>query len=132
MPTARVGAGRERPIHLFVYGTLLPGEVRWPLLEPYVVGARIADAVAGTLYDTGLDYPAAIFGGEDTIVGSTFAIAEDMLEDCLAHLDVVEGTVGGLYSRVVVVTSRGTVAWSYQYGGGLSLRPIPSGSWTDR
>lgn len=128
MPSAR----RGRPTHLFVYGTLLPGEVRWPLLEPYVGGHGVADTVAGTLYDTGLDYPAAVFGGGDTIVGATFAIDGALLDDCLAHLDVVEGTVGGLYARVEVLTSRGTAAWSYQYGGGLSLRPIPSGSWTDR
>ena len=43
---------------LFVYGTLLPGDVRWPLLERYVTGEGTSDAVAGLLYDTGLDYPA--------------------------------------------------------------------------
>ncbi|MEG3598897.1 MAG: gamma-glutamylcyclotransferase, partial [Actinomycetota bacterium] len=46
---------------LFVYGTLLPGDVRWPLLERYVTGEGRPDAVSGLLYDTGLDYPAAIF-----------------------------------------------------------------------
>ena len=38
---------------LFVYGTLAPGDEAWPVLEPWVVGEPVADAVAGRLYDTG-------------------------------------------------------------------------------
>jgi gamma-glutamylcyclotransferase (GGCT)/AIG2-like uncharacterized protein YtfP len=118
--------------HLFVYGTLLPGEVRWHLLEPYVADAGVRDDVGGSLFDTGLDYPAAVFGGSGTIRGMTFTLAADAVADCLAHLDVVEGTVDGLYARVRVTTGLGLEAWSYQYGGGLDLRPIASGDWLDR
>ena len=64
--------------HLFVYGTLRPGEVRWHHLEPFVVGDGIDSTVRGDLYDTGLDYPAAVFadpaashdGGASEAVGS--------------------------------------------------------------
>lgn len=52
--------------HLFVYGTLRPGDVRWHLLEPFVVDEGWADTAAGSVYDTGLGYPAAIFGAEPT------------------------------------------------------------------
>jgi gamma-glutamylcyclotransferase (GGCT)/AIG2-like uncharacterized protein YtfP len=124
--------GRDRPGHLFVYGTLLPGEVRWSLLEPYVIGGGTPDSAPGTLYDTGLDYPAAVFGGASLILGRTFAIEPDVHDDCLAHLDAVEGTVGGLYSRIVVTTTGAVEAWTYQYGGGLDLTPIPSGNWLHR
>lgn len=117
---------------LFVYGTLLPGEVRWPLLEPYVADGGVHDTTDGLLYDTGLDYPAAVFGRGGTIRGMTFVLPADLVADCLAHLDVVEGTVGGLYTRVRVTTGLGREAWSYQYGGGLDLRPIPSGDWRHR
>ena len=33
--------------HLFVYGTLRPGDVRWPFLEPFVADAGVADTVGG-------------------------------------------------------------------------------------
>lgn len=115
-----------------MYGTLLPGEVRWHLLEPYVVDEGPPDTAAGTLYDTRLEYPAAVFGGDGTIVGCTFEIAPEFHDDCMEHLDIVEGTVGGLYSRIVVTTGHGIEAWTYQYGGGLDLTPIPSGDWLRR
>ena len=102
--------GATTPGHLFVYGTLLPGEVRWSLLEPYVTGGGTPDSATGRLFDTGLDYPAAVFGpaaafdSEPVILGRTFTIEPDAYDECLAHLDIVEGTVGGLYSRIVVTT----------------------------
>ena len=49
------------PTHLFVYGTLRPGEVRWHHLQPYVVDDGVDDTAAGHLFDTGLGYPAALF-----------------------------------------------------------------------
>jgi len=124
--------GRIERWPLFVYGTLLPGEVRGHLLEPYVVGEGPPDTAPGTLYDTGLDYPAAVFGGGGTIIGRTFEIAPELHDDCIEHLDIVEGIVGGLYSRIVITTGRGIEAWSYRYGGGLDLTPIPSGDWLGR
>ena len=46
--------------HLFVYGTLRPGDVRWRFLQPFVVDEGWPDTIEGRLFDTGLDYPAAI------------------------------------------------------------------------
>lgn len=117
---------------LFVYGTLQPGEVRWPMLAPFALDGGIADTAAGRLFDTGLDYPAAIFDDSGTIIGRTFRLRADSLHDALAVLDDEEGAVDGLYRRVTVVTGRGTIAWAYAYGGGLELTPIPSGDWLDR
>lgn len=118
------------PRELFVYGTLRRGDVRWPLLAPYVVSAvpRL-DEVDGTLYDTGRDYPAARFGTGGTIRGEVFAIRDDRLAECLEHMDVVEGTVAGLYRRLALVTIAGRAVWAYEYGEGLGLTPIPSGDW---
>jgi gamma-glutamylcyclotransferase (GGCT)/AIG2-like uncharacterized protein YtfP len=106
--------------------------VRWSLLEPYVIDTGSTDSAWGTLYDTGLDYPAAVFGGDTVIAGRTFAVSPALRDECLAHLDIVESTVGGLYSRIVVTTGRGVTAWAYQYGGGLDLTPIHSGDWQRR
>jgi gamma-glutamylcyclotransferase (GGCT)/AIG2-like uncharacterized protein YtfP len=118
--------------HLFVYGTLRPGDVRWTLLEPFVAGDGVDDTVAGSLFDTGLDYPAAVFGGPATIVGRTYPLRPERLEEALAALDDEEDTVLGLYRRVTVTTERGTPAYAYAYGAGLDLTPIPSGDWFRR
>jgi gamma-glutamylcyclotransferase (GGCT)/AIG2-like uncharacterized protein YtfP len=115
--------------HLFVYGTLRPGDVRWHFLEPFVVDDGWHDTVAGQLFDTGFDYPAAVFDDAGTIHGQTFALLETSLGRALAVLDEVEGVVDGEYSRVVVRTGRGVDAWSYASGDGLVLTPIPSGDW---
>ena len=123
--------------HVFVYGTLLPGDVRWRYLEQFVADDGRADSVAGTLFDTGLDYPAAVFadpatesaGSSGTILGRTFRIPVEVLDDCLAVLDVEEDTVGGRYRRISVTTNGGTEVWAYEYGDGLDLAPIPSGDW---
>lgn len=117
---------------LFVYGTLRPGDVRWTLLEPFAADAGTDDTVAGRVYDTGLDYPAAIFGGDGTIVGRTYALHRHLLEVALAALDEEEDTVLGLYRRVEVTTGRGVRAWAYEYGDGLELTLIPSGDWFRR
>jgi gamma-glutamylcyclotransferase (GGCT)/AIG2-like uncharacterized protein YtfP len=114
---------------VFVYGTLRPGDVRWRFLEPFVVGGGAHDTAPGSLYDTLLDYPAAVFHEEGTIHGETFEIRHADLEDCLAVLDVEEDTVGGLYRRVSLTTGRGTRVWAYEYGQGLDLVHIPSGDW---
>ncbi len=118
--------------HLFVYGTLRPGDVRWHLLVPFVVDEGWPDTVAGRLYDTGLDYPAAVFGEDGVIVGRTYALLESSLARCLTLLDEEEGTVAGLYRRVAVTTGRGTRAWAYEYGDGLTLTPIDAGDWNRR
>ena len=119
--------------HVFVYGTLRPGDVRWPLLRPFVVDEGWKDTIAGRLFDTGLDYPAAVVddraptGG--TIIGQTFALLDASIDRCLEVLDTEEDTVDGLYRRVVVTTHRGVAAYVYEYGAGLDLVPIESGDW---
>lgn len=118
--------------HLFVYGTLLPGEPRWPFLAPYVADQGTPDAAAGVLFDTGRGYPAARFGAGKTILGRTFLLEPVLLNEALARLDEVEGAVAGLYRRSSITTHSGLDAWAYEYGGGLSLTAIPSGSWVDR
>jgi gamma-glutamylcyclotransferase (GGCT)/AIG2-like uncharacterized protein YtfP len=115
--------------YVFVYGTLRPGDVRWHVLEPFTLDEGLVDSVPGELFDTGLDYPAAVFGSASTIHGQTFALLESSLDRAIAVLDEVEDVVGGEYTRVLVRTNRGIDAWAYQYGSGLELTPIPSGDW---
>ncbi|HEY4333668.1 MAG TPA: gamma-glutamylcyclotransferase family protein [Ilumatobacteraceae bacterium] len=131
--------------HLFVYGTLRPGEVRWQFLEPFVVDDGGDDAVGGELFDTGLGYPAAIFArapdgagladADRTIIrGRSYELREDTLQQALHDLDVVEGAVRGLYHRVEVTTTNGHRAWAYQFGSDpdVQLTRIDGGDWRER
>ena len=56
--------------------------------------------VAGSLFDTGAGYPAALFGGEHRIHGRTYELVADTIERCLELLDEEEGAVDGLYHRI--------------------------------
>jgi gamma-glutamylcyclotransferase (GGCT)/AIG2-like uncharacterized protein YtfP len=117
--------------HLFVYGTLRPGEVRWRHLEPYVVGEGLDTFVAGDVYDTGLEYPAARFGGSGRITGRIYELVRR--SEALAHLDEVEGAVRGLYRRVVVRSESGHAAWAYECGeDALLVRHLEHGDWAQR
>src|SRR3954449_10710082 len=108
----------------FVYGTLLPTESRWPLLEPYAIAARPA-SVAGRLFDTGRGYPCALFSGAGTIPGAVVELAPADVEDVFVLLDEVEGVAFGLYERVVVTTDDGERVWSYEWSGDMEeLTPI--------
>ncbi len=124
------------PRHLFVYGTLRPGEVRWPFLEPFVVDGGADDIVHGHLFDTGLGYPAATFTsvGASPVAGRVYALSVDTLAQALIELDIVEGAVRGLYQRVPITTATGIDAWAYQFGADpdITLVPIPGGDWLTR
>lgn len=121
---------------MFVYGTLRPGDVRWPLLEPFVVDDGWDDTAIGRLFDTGLDYPAALFDARvepgGTIRGRTYPLLATSVDRCLEVIDAEEDTVHGLYRRIAITTGAGVQAWAYEYGDGLDLQPIDSGDWFAR
>lgn len=127
------------PHHLFVYGTLQPGESRWHHLAPFVAPSvahsvdtdGIDDAVSGALFDTGVGYPAARFDREGRIVGRVYELID--VVGAMVHLDEVEGAVRGLYRRVVVHTDGGVRAWAYECGDDeLLVRHLPGGDWRQR
>jgi gamma-glutamylcyclotransferase (GGCT)/AIG2-like uncharacterized protein YtfP len=111
---------------VFVYGTLLPGESRWPLLASFAT--EVVEATAsGRLFDTGRGYPAARFSdGSASIPGACVRVAEERWESTLEMLDGVEAE-GTLYRRVEVVTTAGP-ATSYEWLGDTEgLRELPAG-----
>src|SRR4051794_23069441 len=116
--------GAMEPTAVFVYGTLLPTESRWPLLEPFATGARAA-SVPGRLFDTGRGYPCALFSGRGSIPGAVVTVDEAHIDEVLALLDEVEGVAFGLYERALVTTDDGERVWSYEWAGDMDdLTPI--------
>ena len=110
--------------YLFVYGTTpRPGDVRWSFLEPFAADAGVDDTANGTLYDTGLEYPAAVFHGGGTIFGRTYASASRSARRDAGGARQEQDIVLGLYRRVEITTGRGVRAWAYEYGDGLELTP---------
>ena len=105
------------PDRVFVYGTLLPGEERWPLLEPFAVGWE-ATTVEGCLYDTGYGFPALVLGGEGAaeVPGVAVDLDPERAAAAVRLLDRIEGA-GHLYRRVDVVTRVGP-AFTYEWLGG--------------
>jgi gamma-glutamylcyclotransferase (GGCT)/AIG2-like uncharacterized protein YtfP len=98
---------------LFVYGTLMPGRLRWPLIADDVVRQR-PSTVAGTLYDTGRGYPALVVGGDRRVPGWLLGLSQ-RAPTVLEHLDAVEGPH---YRRTDVTTLDGMRALTYAFVGG--------------
>ena len=101
---------------VFVYGTLQPGQPRWPLLSPFGIQVGSLARARGALFDTGYDWPAAVFDADATeeVPGVVVAIRREVLEEALAGLDEVEGVDSGLFKRVVIDVE-GQSCWAYHW-----------------
>jgi gamma-glutamylcyclotransferase (GGCT)/AIG2-like uncharacterized protein YtfP len=114
---------------LFVYGTLMPGRLRWGLLAPQVRRHR-PGAVPGVLYDTGNGWPAADLSAAlhdgpleaGQVPGWLVELRPSGIEALLAELDATEGIgsppdpVTDPYVRVSVTVTTATgslAAWAY-------------------
>ncbi len=117
-------------IRLFVYGTLTPDGGAWGLLEPWIVaGTTRADAVPGTLYDTGRGYPAATFdpGAPGLVHGVVVELEASRAQAALAALDRYEAHE---YARIAVQTASGLEAVTYGWTASLDrCAPVPGGRW---
>jgi gamma-glutamylcyclotransferase (GGCT)/AIG2-like uncharacterized protein YtfP len=140
---------------LFVYGTLLPGHLRWPMLAGRALDHQ-PGSVPGRLLDTGRGWPAATFGpvhggGGGRVPGSVVRFAPGALDSLLPALDAMEGisrppdAAADPYERIVVAVeldggddaaspdagARAVEAWAYH-----ALRVDPAwrqiDAWTDQ
>ena len=105
------------PASLFVYGTLMPGRLRWPLLAPFATGHRPA-GVTGALFDSGQGWPVATLadpGAATVVPGVLVALDPERLDACLVLMDDVEDTATDELRRVSVTTTCGDAAWAYHF-----------------
>jgi gamma-glutamylcyclotransferase (GGCT)/AIG2-like uncharacterized protein YtfP len=111
---------------VFVYGTLMPGQPRWPQLAGSAAGEPAADRVRGVLLDTGAGYPGLLLGGDETWVpGVVVRLPPRAAPAALRRLDRTEGVEHGLNRRGEVCTERGVACWTYEYlRGRPSMRRI--------
>ncbi len=115
--------------YLFVYGTLIPGEEAWPLLEPWTTGPVRADAARGRLYDTRRGYPAATFAPDapGLVHGTVVELDAARADAALAALDAYEAEE---YVRVGIVTDGGIEAVTYAWIAPLDrCDPVTGGRW---
>jgi gamma-glutamylcyclotransferase (GGCT)/AIG2-like uncharacterized protein YtfP len=119
-------------LDLFVYGTLMPGHLRWSMLAGHAID-RVRATAPGRLFDTGEGWPAAQFtalvaakggdGAVETIPGWLIRVDPPQPDELLTVLDAMEGIseppvpAADPYLRVEVevVLSSGerVVAWAY-------------------
>ncbi len=108
---------------VFVYGTLLAGEVNHALLAGGRLLGPWRTRPCYTLFDLGA-YPGVARGGCTAIAGEVYAVDSK----CLVRLDRLE-EYPRLYDREPIPTAFGR-AWIYLYRGRLVDRPaLAGGDW---
>ena len=125
---------------LFVYGTLLRGEERHPVLVRHHAAGGEGASTFGTLLDLG-PYPGLVLDGRaGSVVGELYQPPNPAA--LFAELDEIEGfrgfgAAGSVYRRAIVRVHRdgfgSTPAWTYVYSGARTgSREIASGDWRRR
>ena len=125
--------------NLFVYGTLLQGELRHPTISECSIGDARTASTKGLLANLG-DYPGMLTGEEGEVHGEVYQI--DQMYPTLRTLDTIEGFYGydstnSLFTRTIVQiqTEQGMEwAWTYTYNRDAEeeTRIIQSGDWKNR
>jgi gamma-glutamylcyclotransferase (GGCT)/AIG2-like uncharacterized protein YtfP len=112
--------------YVFVYGTTMPGHLRYPLIEGFVA-SQAPDRASGRLYDTGVGFPAAKFGGQGTIEGYLLRLRPDRVSEALRTFTEIEA---GQYDRVTITTASGVAAYAYEFIGSTTDMTELNGRWT--
>jgi gamma-glutamylcyclotransferase (GGCT)/AIG2-like uncharacterized protein YtfP len=114
---------------LFVYGTLMRGEVRWHLLAPLTTPDPPERAnAAGNLYRTPYGWPAAVF--DPAAAAAVPGLVVTLRDPARAFpvLDEIEGADVGLFERRLVTVGAGQ-CWAYHWPGPTSgFQPITAWS----
>lgn len=112
------------PDKVFVYGTLQPTGTAWDLAAPLTIGEPARGELAGTLYDTGLGWPALRLTGTDPVPGFVLT-----LRSPAAAFAVLDEYEGGEYRRVRAVLADGTLCWTYEWTAPVDGMPTLPRGW---
>jgi gamma-glutamylcyclotransferase (GGCT)/AIG2-like uncharacterized protein YtfP len=96
---------------LFVYGTSMPGQAGYGVLDRFVEATR-RDEVDGLLFDSGRGYPLAKFDAGGTIRGYLLELDEATADEALTAMTQYEG---GMFHPVEVRTESGVTATAYEW-----------------
>ncbi len=119
---------------LFAYGSLQPGESRWPLISDLVDVVGPA-TTPGRLVATPLGWPAAVFADEGRVHGTLLRARGPAAAHALWRItDLVEDEGHLFLRRVILVRVGGKVqrAAAYAWNGALGAppgEPVPDGRW---
>lgn len=116
-PARRAPNHQAKALPLFVYGTLRPGESRWPALRDMVERSEEA-SVMGRLFDTGRGYPALSLAGADEVPGMLLHLAPDAAVRAMREADSIEGHPQ-IYVRTLVRLNDRRLAWTYVWAAEL-------------
>lgn len=119
---------------LFVYGTLMRGEVAHDKLRATGVSEPVEARCPGRLADLGR-YPGLLLSSAaQQVTGELYTMLDPAA--CLRELDAYEGFLGydrgGEYRRVLVslaTPSGRRLAWTYLFLAGAGAREVPGGDW---
>ena len=123
----------------FVYGTLLPKQPNYYLLDDFVISLEPAILPNGRLHDFG-HYPMLIEGDERVVQGMVVTVSPEAYDTVLQQLDVLEGydpanVASSFYLRVVRTVELGNgrceSAWVY-VGRSETVKDlpiVPNGDW---
>lgn len=106
-------------VHVFVYGSSMPGESRYGEIKEYVQSSTRA-VVDGLLYDSGLGYPAAKFEPGGEIPGFLLTLEPATADAFLREQTALES---GLFVAVDVQTHSGVTASAWEWIGATDGMP---------
>lgn len=105
------------PMPVFVYGTLRPGESRWPSITA-LVDHHEPTSLQGHRFDTGYGFPALVLDHPQAtdVDGWLLHPRQGTHHDLMRQLDLIEGHPD-LYARHLVRVDDGRLAWTYLWNG---------------
>jgi gamma-glutamylcyclotransferase (GGCT)/AIG2-like uncharacterized protein YtfP len=113
--------------YFFVYGTTMPGHLRYHLIQEFVAEATPA-RVPGQVYDTGSGYPAAKFGpGTGEVEGHLLRLRPERVGETQRLFTQIEA---GMFERVSVETNSGVTAFAYEWIGSIQGMELIAGEWS--
>lgn len=106
-----------KPLPVFAYGTLQPGQRFWDHVSGFV-GRTEPATIHGHRVETDLDYPGLVLGHPDatTVQGTLLHPRHDARYEAMKEFDRIEGHPH-LYARHLVRVDDGRLAWTYLWNG---------------